>query len=150
MKNSLNVLLLILVMSVNSLIAAASSSSNEYFPVGVAAHFDSNDDVGPIFFKIEQTREQHLCATIERQNFVEFCSLLDNFKIDLNALASCAGYAPIHLAINYDPETSDANAILRRLVSMPGVDVNRINAQGVTALHIAAWLGNEDAVTILL
>lgn len=168
-------------MSVNSLIAASSSSSSIHQGDGAempntwlhdflrdvdAASFDSDedadsddgcsdfssdpDDVGPIFFKIEQTYEQQLCAAIERQNFVDVSYLLDNFAIDLNALASSTGYAPIHLAVNYDPEDAGADATLRRLVLMPTVDVNRVNAQGITALHIAAWVGNEEAVALLL
>lgn len=181
MKNSLNFLLLILVMSVNSLIAASSSSSSIHQGDGAemsntwlhdflrdvdAASFDSDedadsdddcsdfssdpDDVGPDFFKIPLSYEQHLCSAIERQSFVEVCHLLDTCVMDLNALSSSAGYAPIHLAVNYDPEVSGADSILRRLMSMPGLDVNRINTQGVTALHIAAWSGNEEAVALLL
>jgi ankyrin repeat protein len=85
------------------------------------------------------------CATF---NYAVIVALLDRAT---NAGRSCAdGSTPLHLLANRAPDKQKLAAqVVEKLIGA-GVDVNALNGEGETALHLCALSGNEVIAKCLL
>lgn len=76
---------------------------------------------------------------------VEMVRILLNYNAKLNAVSYC-GYTTLHMAVGRpDPDMETIKLLLEN-----GVNVNTVDCEGNTALHIANWYGKQNILDFLL